>query len=140
MNVLIITNHKPIGIALQRYIIYRYQFKSTIINFSILLENGMTSYRTYNLIISEIYNETMVNYGLQYGVLFEQSDKRLLYFFSENTFRNGFLIGDLPLNCFYIPIQLFGFLRSIANASTSENSSKRIMQILQSQPLTSSHH
>ena len=85
MRVLIIVNQNFTGLAIQRYIKYLFEFKSSIINFSGLIDNGTAPYLNYDIIVSDIYNESMINYGLQYGPLFEANNKKVIYFFTVNT-------------------------------------------------------
>jgi len=139
MKHLIIINHTQTGEALQRYLRYIKQTESTVTSFPVLNEKGTSSYLDYEIIIMEIYDESMINYGVQFGSLFEHKQKRLIYFFSAPTFKNGCTEKDLPENSFYLPNQLSGFLQALKNGIFMQNSSAKLMQILHSQPITSSH-
>lgn len=141
MKTVIIINHSPTGKAIQRYLNFLYKFSSTIINFSELIPNGISPYMNYDLIITDIYDDfTGKNYGLQFGNLFEKNQKRIIYFFTSYLFKDNYSINDLPDNCFYIPSQLLNFLHSLRNNITNEHSSEKLMLILNSNPITSSHH
>lgn len=141
MKTLIIINHNPTGKSIQRYFKFLYQFNSTIISFSELIPIGISPYMNYDLIITDIYDDfTGKNYGLQFGNLFEQNHKRIIYFFTSYLLKDTYSINDLPDNCFYIPSQLLNFLHSLKNNITNEHSSEKLMLILNSNPITSSHH
>lgn len=141
MKTVIIINHSSTGKSIQRYLKFLYQFNSTIIRFSELIPNGISPYLDYDLIISDVCDDSNgINYGAQFGNLFEQNHKRIIYFFTSSLLKDTYSINDLPDNCFYIPFQLLNFLHSLKNNITNEHSSEKLMIILNSNPITSSHH
>jgi hypothetical protein len=140
MQALIIVNHHPAGRSIQRYLKYLFQYPSEIIDFTPLKEKGIFSFPDYDLVITDIYDETGINYGLQFGSLFEKKQKRIVYFFSAYSIRDGYNFNNLPGNCFYIPSRLPEFLRSFSAITSASDSSEKLMTILDTNPLTSSHH
>ena len=140
MQALIIIKEKQTATALKRYFRYLHHIDTDIIDFSPLKEYGTSPFMKYDLIISEIYDENGTNFGLQFGSIFEADHKKLVYFFSLNTFYKAYDVRCLPANCFYLPLQLNEFLKFFGLSQTESPSSEKIMTMLKSRTITSSHH
>jgi len=140
MKTLIIVNQISLAKSIQRYIKFLYQYESSYLTFAELLSKGAVPSSEYNLIISDVYNDNFVDYGLQYGLLLESSECKLIFFFTQNSYKNNYSFKDLPQNAFYLPLQLKEFLHSFDRVPRIENSSSLLMTILNSNPITSSHH
>ncbi len=140
MKTLIIVNQISLAKSLQRYNKFLYDSDSSYITFTELLSKGTSPYTKFELIISDIYNDNFIDYGLQFGELFESSGSKIIFFFTQNSYTNNYSIQDLPQNAFHLPMQLKEFLHSFDRVPRIENSSSLLMTILNSNPITTSHH
>jgi|GEM_PF-3211458 len=140
MNVLIIVNHPNVGNAISRYLSFISQNPSVYINLQTFIQQGSKSFLNYEVIISETHDTNDVDYGIQFGRVFESKGVKTIFFFTQNYFRSGYTTKDLPANCFYIPFQLKSFLNHLSESEFTEKASMKLEQVLFSNPLTSSHH
>lgn len=140
MNALIIIDYFPIAKALQRFLHFVYNIQSDITDFFPLIKNGTSSFKDYKFVISDLYDKDSIGYGIHFAQTFEKRNIPIVYFFSNNYFKNGFGINDLPANCFYLPQQLSEFLSIIPQHKANLISYELLSKILNYKPLTSSHH
>jgi len=140
MNVLIIVNNINTGKAISRYLLFVSQISSDFITLKTLVQQGSKPFRNYKTIILETHDNIDVDYGIQFGRVFESYGAKITFFFLQNYFRFGYTIKDLPANCFYIPLQLKDFLHHINKSEFVEKAATELEQILFTNPLTSSHH
>lgn len=140
MRILLIMNQDIFARSFQRYLHYLFQFSTDIITFSPLKESGISHFTDYDMFISDVYDRDDINYGVQFGSLFEKRNKSVFYFFTEYSFISGYTIKDLPVNCLYLPLQLSALNKMLSGKNTCINSSSILMKVLYSNPLTSSHH
>lgn len=140
MNSLIIHDYCPTAKAIQRYLHFICNIHSDITDFTPLIKNGTSSFTNYNLIIIDVYDKNNINYGVQFGNSFEIREINTIYLLTINWLKNDYSINDLPVNCFYLPLQLDKFLKSINKQSERIKSGKILEQMLNTRPLTSSHH
>lgn len=137
---LIIHDYYPTAKAIQRYLYFIYNIHSDITDFSPLIKNGTSSYTNYDLIITDVYDKNDINYGAQFGRSFEEREISIIYFFTNNWFKDDYNINHLPINSFYLPLQLESFLESLDNPIKDVKSGGLLEEILNTRPTTSSHH
>ncbi len=140
MKVLIIINHLTTGKAISRYLSFVYQIPSDYIILQTLVHRGTKPFLNYNTIVTETHDTNAVDYGVQFGKIFESHGVKITFFFTQNYFLPGYTIKDLPANSFYIPLQLKDFINHLKKNQFAEEASTKLEQILFSNPLTSSHH
>jgi hypothetical protein len=140
MKVSIIVNHHDLGKAISRYLSFVYQIPSDYFLLTSLVQKGSNSFLNYEMIILETHDTNAVDYGVQFGKVFESQSIKITFFFTQNYFLSGYTIKDLPANCFYIPMQLKEFLNHSSKNEFAEKAATKLEQILFSNPLTSSHH
>lgn len=140
MEVLVIVNYFPIAKSIARYLLFKYNYSSTIITLKELNEKGIGPYISFKYVITETHDSNSVDYGIQFGKIFESHSGNTTFFFTQNYFLPGYTIKDLPTNSFYIPFQLKDFFNHFTKSEFVEKASTKLEQILFSNPLTSSHH
>lgn len=140
MNVLIIVNNLVMGKAISRYLSFVSQIPSEYIILQTLVQQGSKSFLNFNTIITETHNANDVDYGIQFGRVFESHGVKITFFFTQNYFLSGYKTKDLPANCFYLPLQLKDFLNHLSKSGFIEKAATKLEQVLLSNPLTSSHH
>lgn len=140
MKVIIIVNHLAVGKSISRYLSFVSQISSDYINLQTFVQQGSKSFLNYKAIISETHDTSDVDYGIQFGRVFESHGVKITFFFTHNYFLSGYTTKDLPANCFYIPLQLKDFLNHLSKSGFIEKAATKLEQVLLSNPLTSSHH
>lgn len=140
MKVLIIVNNHLLGRSISRYLTFLFQLSSSYIKLKTLVEQGSEPFLNYDTLVLETHDNYGVDYGVQFGKIFESHGVKITLFFTQNYFITGYTINDLPENCFYIPLQLKDFLNHLEKSEITEKGTTRLEQILFSNPLTSSHH
>ena len=140
MKVLVIINHISLGKSISRYLSFINQIPSDYIILQTLVHQGSKSFLNYNTIVIETHDTNAVDYGVQFGKVFESNGIISTFFFTQNYFLSGYSIKDLPSNCFYIPLQIKEFLDYINKSEFVEKSATKLERVLFSNPLTSSHH
>lgn len=140
MRILIIVNQLSVGKAISRYISFISPNPSDYLNLQTLVQQGSKSFLNYKTIITETHDTNEVDYGVQFGKVFESRGVKITFFFTQNYFFSGYTIKDLPANSFYIPLQLKDFLNHLSKSEFAEKATTKLEQVLFSNPLTSSHH
>jgi hypothetical protein len=143
MNIILIINHLLLGKAIKRYLKFIHNRSSIVIPFRFISEQLKEKILEARLIIIDIYEDidgNSVSTGLQYGKIFEDQERQVIYFYTNNYIKKGYSLTDLTSNCFYLPRQLAEFLRSLKQPPQEKYSSEKLQKVFLSSPLTSSHH
>ncbi len=142
MNILIINDNLLLSKALNRYLKFvLLQTNTTMISFAELKTKIISQFSSFDLIISDVYENSncgLINYGIQYGELMENGNVNIIFIFTKNKISEEYTYDNLPPNCYFLPLHLDLFLKSL-NKLHFNNNYDLLKDVFKSNPFTSTH-